>query len=186
MSCTVTLSGHKIPCPRVSGLLELYLVDKAALLAADSYTYAIESGELTITPGSPLIAAYKIELTQNSAGLTQPITSDNDARTGYIDQTLEIRLDGISAANSYLASEMMKGTFEAVAVTREGEKIYLGYDNNAPTRGLEISGGDGGATGMAAGDANGFSATLTFQSKISAPLLAAGTDISTIFDVTTA
>lgn len=184
MACPVVLSGHKKPCKRLSGLFELYLIDKSVRLAVDpAYTFSEAAGELTITPPAVPVPAYKIELTQNTAQITNPITSDNNSRTGFFTQTLELRLDGISAANSYLASQVLKGTFEALAVTREGEKIYLGYDETAVDRGLEVSGGDGSATGQSAGDANGVTLTLTFESKTATPLLNNDIVPSVLFDV---
>lgn len=174
MSCPVRLSAHKIPCPTMGGIQAVYFIDKAEIAGLEEpLTYAINAGVLTIThPDSADLRAFKIEAIQNTFNFTQPITSNQESNTVYFLQTLEGRLDGITAENSVLATEINKGTFEVIIEMRNGKLIYAGYDPDAGlNRGLRSGGGDGGATGAAAEDPTGFTLNLTMQCSIAAPML---------------
>lgn len=164
MSCTVVLSAYGRGCNSVSGIEKIYMIDKAARELA-GITLSVTTGAATIagTGGT----AYEWNPMQNGFSFTQPITQDNSAGTSSIVQTLDGVLHGYSAAVVYLIGELRKGRFEAAIKMRNGTYIYAGLDQT----GLQIGGGDSGATGAAINDPSGTTINLTCECQDEAPTI---------------
>lgn len=174
--CELTLSAEKVGCKTAGGIESFYLVDKRARVDA-SIAYSVTAGAVTITGTGA--SAYHFIPNQNSFGFTQPTTSENDSNSFYFTQTLEGVLHGYSAAKVALIEEMAKGRMEVLIKMVNGTYVMAGIEDV----GLQISGGDGGATGQAIGDANGMTITMSGQSTTLAPILADYAEFSTAFTV---
>ena len=164
MSCTPTLAAFSPGCNNVSGIKQLYIIDKAAREDA-GITISVTNGAGTIAGTGA--SAYLWKPLQNNFSLTQPVTQSNNDGTSYVTQTLTGVLHGYSAALVYLMGELRKGRNEAVCELRDGTFVYVGLDYP----GLQISGGDGGASGQAIGDPKGATVELTCESASEAPTI---------------
>ena len=162
--CTLSLSAYKRGCKTVGGVEKVYLIDKSAR-EDSSVTLAVSAGAITI--GGSGGAAYELFPTQNVSTFTQPNTSDNNAGTTFVTQTLDFTLHGYTAALVALSEEIAKGRMEAVVLMKDGTYMYAGFEAN----GLQSSGGDFGFTGTSIGDQNGFTFNLTCESRTSAPIV---------------
>lgn len=178
MSCTITLSAYKRGCKTVSGISDLWLIDKSARTAVTDLVLTETDGSLAITSGTTQVDAYHIMPRQNAFNFTQPETSDNDAGTTFRTQTLTGMLHGYSAELVHLANELAKGRVEALIKLKNGTYIYAGLSAS----GLESGGGDA-ATGQASGDAAGLTITLTSESERLAPVLTDFSEFTTAFTV---
>lgn len=176
--CTVVLSAHTRGCSTPGGIEQIYMIIKSER-EVSNVVYTVTNGALTMTGEAG--NAYLWKPLQNGFALTQPITQDNNAGSTYITQTLEGVLSGYSAGNSYLIDQLRKGRFEAAIQMRDGSFVYAGLDNT----GLQISGGDAGATGKAIGDANGVTINMTCESTEAAPTFSIS-EFNTSFTIVTA
>ena len=174
--CELTFSAEKVGCKTAGGIKSFYLIDKVNRVDA-SVAYSVTAGALTITGTGA--DAYHFIPNQNSFGFTQPTTSENDSNSFFFTQTLEGVLHGYNAAKVALVEQMAKGRMEVLIEMVNGTLVMAGIEDV----GLQISGGDGGATGQAIGDANGMTVTLSGQSTTLAPTLALLSDFTTAFTV---
>lgn len=174
--CELTLSAYTRGCATPSGVAKAYLVDKTDRIN-QSITYTITSGAVAIagTGGS----AYTITPVQNSITFTQPPTADSNSNSYFWTQTLELKLDNITAASNVLNEELIKGRVEVLLEMVNGTYLLVGTDAN----GLQITGGDGGATGVARGDAKGSTLSFTCESQNVAPI-AVFSEFSAAFTIT--
>lgn len=175
--CELTLSADKVGCKTAGGIASFYVVDKFNT-ATNSITYSVTAGALTITGTGG--TAFHFIPNQNSFTFTQPTTSENDNNSFFFTQTLEGMLHGYSAAKVALVEQLAKGRLEVLIVMLDGTMVMAGIE----AVGLQLSGGDGGATGQAIGDANGMTITLSGQSQTLAPTLASLTGFTDAFTVT--
>lgn len=162
MACTITLSAFAAGCNSVGGIKQLYIIDKAQRIAS-SVVIAVSSGQANITGTGA--TAFLWKPLQEGFSFTQAITQQNNDGTSSVLQSIDGILHGLSAANSFLIAELRKGRFEAVVETREGKGFYFGLD----FPGLQIGGGDAGASGQGINDASGVTINLTCASSTEAP-----------------
>lgn len=175
--CELTLSAYKSICKVAGGITDLWVVDKTDR-ENQSITYSVASGALTIT-GTGGTAFHWIPR-ENNATFTQPRTDENTAGSTFVTQTLEVTLNGYTAALAALADQIAKGRVEVLIKFVSGTYVMAGIEQD----GLQSNGGDAGFTGTAKGDAQGQTYTLTCESTTSAPVLASFDSFTTAFTVT--
>lgn len=180
--CTITLTAYKRACRTVSGIKNIYLIDKAAREAVTEITLSVTSGALTIANDGGEVSAYKITPVQNNATLTAPPSGDVATNTAFVTQSLDFYLHGYTAVISSLFTNLMKGRFEALVEFTNGTLVYVGLDDN----GLQLTGGDATQSGTAKGENEGSQIVLTCESAIAPPVLASLASFTDAFDVTEA
>ena len=174
--CDITLAAWQPGCMDISGIRNLYAINKTDRETA-SITYTVASGLITIsgTGGT----AFLIEPVQNSFSVTNPVTASGDSNSLFYEQTINGTLHSSSAATNYLVQEINKGRTEWLVEYTDGSYRFFGTDTN----GMQANGGDGGASGQAAGDPKGATLSLSGQSTYNAPVLAHFSTFTTAFSV---
>tara|TARA_R100000951_G_scaffold110853_3_gene109208 strand:+ start:3019 stop:3555 length:537 start_codon:yes stop_codon:yes gene_type:complete len=177
--CTTTLTALKAGCKDISGISKLYFIDKAARIAA-GIAYTIVDGDITIvgTDG----AAFEVIPKQNSFSVTNPTNASADNNSLFYLQTISGMVHGNSSAQKALIQNINKGVTEVLVEYTNGTHEFFGTD----VSGMQADGGDGQASGQAAGDAKGATLSLTGQSSYIAPNLADITSFKSAFTVTEA
>lgn len=163
--CNLTLSAFEAGCLDISGIESLYFVSKKARETA-GISYAISEGVLTITGTGG--NAYLVKPVQNSFAVTNPVTASPDANSLFYTQTMTGTLHGNSAALKTLVQNINKGRTECLVKYTNGNLEMFGTD----VAGLQATGGDGQASGQAAGDPKGATINLSGQSTYIAPNVA--------------
>ena len=162
--CTLTLSAQKAGCKDISGIEKLYVIDKSAR-ETSGVTYSVAEG--TVTIGGTGGTAYAIEPKQNSFSVTNPTNASADNNSVFYQQTISGMIHGDSAALTALTQNINKGVTEWVVIYTNGTYRLFGSDS----AGMQADGGDGGASGQAAGDAKGITLSLSGQSSYIAPIV---------------
>jgi hypothetical protein len=175
--CTLTLGAWAKGCQDISGVRFLYAIDKSARIT-DEITYTVTAGAITITGTGG--TAYKLEPVQNSVSITNPTNSAPDSNSLFYLQSLSAVLHGNSAALAALVENINKGRTEWLIELTDGTYRMMGTDTN----GLQADGGDGFASGLAAGDAKAATISLSGQSTYIAPVLASFDSFTNAFTVT--
>ena len=125
--CELTLSAFKRPCATPSGITSVIISDVFANDAAGlSFTVADGAASIVGTGGK----AYRINQDDFVATLTQPITADRASNSFMYELTLEMKLDGTSAAINTLVSEMVRGRVVAFAVYTNGDIKAIGIERD--------------------------------------------------------
>ena len=174
--CTLNLAAWAKGCQDISGVRYLYAIDKSARIAAD-ITYSVTGNAITIAGTGA--EAYKLEPVQNSVSITNAVNSSPDSNSLFYLQALSAILHGNSAALGTLVENINKGRTEWLVELADGTYRMLGTDTN----GLQTDGGDGFASGLAAGDAKAATLSLSGQSTYIAPVLADFTSFTDAFTV---
>lgn len=177
--CTPSLAAFKPGCMDISGVRNLYAISKTAREAA-SITYTVASGVITITGTGG--SAYMISPVQNSFSVTNPVTASGDANSLFYEQTINGIMHSVAATSTYLAEEINKSRTEWLVEFTDGTYRFFGTDTN----GMQANGGDGLASGQAAGDAKGITLSLSGQSTYIAPSLADFADFQAAFTIESA
>lgn len=175
--CSTILSAIKAGCKDISGIDKLYIIDKSARETA-GVSYSVTSGAITITGTGA--AAYEVIPKQNSFAVTNPTNASADNNSIFYLQTLTGMIHGNSAAQKALVENINKGVTEILVSYTNGTYEFFGTD----TAGLQADGGDGQASGQAAGDAKGSTLSLSGQSSYIAPTLTTFSDFTDAFNVT--
>ena len=163
--CTLTLANWAVGCKSIGGVTALYVIDKADRIS-NSITYAIANSVLTITGTGGTY--YKIDPTQNSFSISNPTNASGDANSLFYLQSIAGMMHGNTAAGTALVEQINKGRTEWLVEFADGTYRMMGTD----TAGMEADGGDGLASGQAAGDAKGSTLSLSCQSTYIAPTVA--------------
>ena len=182
MSCTPVLSAYKRGCKDISGVQDVWIIDKNARKAVVDLVLSISEGSLSITPGTSQPDAYHIIPRQNSLSFDETENTDNDAGTSSITQVLAGLLHGGSPELAYLMDNLRKGVSEVLIRKRNGKFQYAGLDELSNDVGLE-SGGITSASGQGVGDASGYNVNLTGTFRNFAPYLASMAEFTTAFNV---
>ncbi len=177
--CEITLTALKAGCKDISGISKLYFIDKAARIDA-GITYTVVDGEISIagTDG----AAFVLEPKQNSFSVTNPTNASADNNSLFYLQTISGMVHGNSAPQKALIQNINKGVTEVLVAYTNGTYEFFGTD----IAGMQADGGDGQASGQAAGDAKGATLSLTGQSTYIAPVVSSFADFTDAFTVTEA
>jgi len=154
MPCVLS-TGRKLACKEVvGGIKQIFFADYGTLGTA-TYT----NGVVTAFSGTTY-TLYQYDV-KSASGLEQTITSSNDNGTTFYEQTLtliltkldpltQVELQKVIAARPHVFIQDNNGNYLAVGMTR-------GCDTNGSI-----------STGVALGDLNGYSLTITGQEPLMA------------------
>lgn len=176
--CTLSLGAWAKGCMTIGGIEKAYVIDKSSKPA--DLTYAVSGNTITITAGASTATAYEIDPVQNSLALTNPVTADPNANSVFYTQTLTGILNDNAAGIVNTIQEVNKGRTEWLLKFRDGTYRMIGTDVN----GMQANGGDGFASGQAAGDAQGTTISLVSESSYVAPVLEDFATFEAAFDIT--
>lgn len=160
--CELTLSAYKKGCKTPSGIKSVYIVDHDSRVAS-AVVYSIASGALTIS-GTSSMNAYHLTPVDNSINLTTPLSSSIENNSYKFDRVVELKFDNYSSSLATLVDNIIKGRTELLVEWVNGIYTYVGNE-----RGLNVTGGDGGASGSALDDAKGITLTLTEEATAAMP-----------------
>jgi hypothetical protein len=156
MACVLT-TGRKLACKEVvGGIKQVFFADYGTLGAT-----TITNGTVSAMTGTYSLYQYDVK---SASGLEQTITSSNDNGTTFFEQTLtmvitkldpltQVELQKVIAARPHVFIQDNNGNYLAVGLTR-------GCDTNGTV-----------STGIALGDLNGYTLTITAQEPIMAPFV---------------
>jgi hypothetical protein len=147
MPCIIA-TGRALPCKDVvGGITKVFFANQGTV------------GKATITAG--VVSAFTpstFDLYQfdvkSASGLEQTITTSSDNGTTFFTQTLTLVLTKLDAATNALLDSLIKTRPTAFILDNNGNYLTLGL-----TRGCDINGTI--STGVALGDMNGYSLTIT-------------------------
>lgn len=154
MPCVLT-TGRKLPCKEiVGGIKQVFFVDYGTL------------GNATITNG--LVSAfsgttytcYQYDV-KSASGLEQTITSSNDNGTTFFEQTLTLVLTKLDALTQQELYKVIAARPHVFIQDNNGNYLAVGM-----TRGCDTNGSI--TTGVALGDLNGYTLTITAQEPLMA------------------
>ena len=173
MSCSIT-SARGIDCrDAIGGLKAIYFCSTysanilaSATVTADSYT--IEDADFADwdiygTPTVGKVQVYKYDLVTDLSTFKSGVEADKATGSVMWNQTLDIVLHKIVAADLYQLGLISKNRAQ-IFVQDSNDNVYL----MGITDGCYLTGGDSIATGTNRSDMNGL--TLSFTAKEQAPL----------------
>jgi hypothetical protein len=148
MSCILS-TGRKLPCKdTIGGISEVLFADYGTL---GTLTY---SGlEVTDFSGDPVLYKYEVK---SASGLEQTITQSGDNGTTYYEQVATMVLTKLDVSTSEELMNLINGRAHCFIKTNNGDYLSVGIK-----RGCDFSGSI--MTGVALGDLNGFTITITAQ-----------------------
>lgn len=172
MACTLT-SGRSEPCKeQVGGIDRVYFINfdgdttgvTSSTATFDLGTY-IDGDKLTAVTGLP--SAYEYEI-KGGSSFTQNIVSDRNTGTTYFEQTLELTLKQLSAADHKELLLLVRARPQVIVKDNNGNYFFCGYEH-----GMDVTGGTV-VTGTEMGDLSGYTITLTAMERAMAPFLSNG------------
>ena len=181
MACTLT-SGRAEPCKEsVGGIDRVYFInfDGEAVGLTDA-TCTFDTGDSYIggdklTAVTPQTAAFEYEI-KGGSSFTQNIVSDRNTGTTYFEQTLELTLKQLSAADHKELLLLAKARPQMLIKDNNANFFLAGFEH-----GMDVTGGTV-VTGTEFGDLTGYTLTLTGMERVMAPFYS-GT-LATDFSVT--
>jgi hypothetical protein len=148
MSC-ILATGRKLPCKdTIGGISEVLFADYGTL---GTLTY---SGlEVTDFSGDPVLFKYDVK---SASGLEQTITQSGEQGTTFYEQVVTMVLTKLDVATAEELMNLINGRAHCFVKTNNGDYLSVGIK-----RGCDFSGSI--TTGVALGDLNGFTITITAQ-----------------------
>mgnify|MGYP003660555300 FL=1 len=173
MSCSIT-SARGIDCrDAIGGLKAIYFCSSYssdilanATVTADSYTITdadFADWDIYGTPTVGKVQVYKYDLVTDLSTFKSGVEADKATGSVMWNQTLDIVLHKIVAADLYQLGLISKNRAQ-IFVQDSNDNVYL----MGATDGCYLTGGDSIATGTSRSDMNGLS--LSFTAKEQAPL----------------
>ena len=152
MACDLTL-GRIEPCKdSIGGIQAVYFINYSGL-----GTVAYDTGDTdSITDLGTGVTAYKYELKSDENTYEEAINSSRENGTTFFEQTLNMSLKGLNAADQKEMRLLSYGRPHIVIHTRNGEAFLAGL-----AQGCEVSGGSTTQVGGAYGDKVGYMLNLT-------------------------
>jgi hypothetical protein len=161
MACDLT-QGRKEPCKDVvGGIKKVYFTDFGDF-GTVSYT------DETITDMTGTFTAWEYELKGNSS-FEQTVNASRENGTTFFEQTLNITLKKLSAADNKELKLLAYGRPHIAVEDYNGNVMVMGLDNGADVSGGTI------VTGAAMGDLSGYTLTFTAQETSPAKFLTSPT-----------
>ena len=158
MACDLT-KGRVEPCKDVvGGLKAVYFVDYGDL---GSVTTGADD---TITDIDGTFTAYKYDLKGNSS-FEQTINASRENGTVFFEQTLNLTLKKLSAADHKEIKLLSYGRPHIVVEDYNGNAFLMGVEHGAEVTGGTI------VTGAAMGDLSGYTLTFSAMEKLPAQFL---------------
>ena len=166
MACDLTL-GRLEPCKEnVGGIKAVYFINYDGL---GTVTYDTADTEMITDLGTG-VTCYKYELKSDENTYEEPINSSREAGTTFFDQTLNISLKGLSAADQKEIRLLAISRPHVVVHSRNGEAFLAGLQE-----GMEVTGGSGTQLGGAYGDKVGYMLNMNGKEKFMANWLSGAT-----------
>tara|TARA_R110002095_G_scaffold179145_1_gene156286 strand:+ start:551 stop:1162 length:612 start_codon:yes stop_codon:yes gene_type:complete len=173
MACSIT-SARGIDCrDAIGGLKAIYFcssysanITASAVVDADSYTISdadFADWDIYGTPTVGKVQVYKYDLVTDLSTFKSGVEADKATGSVMWNQTLDIVLHKIVAADLYQLGLISKNRAQ-IFVQDSNDNVYL----MGATDGCYLTGGDSIATGTSRSDMNGLS--LSFTAKEQAPL----------------
>ena len=149
MSCLMS-TGRKLACKdAVGGVQKVFFADYGTLGTA-----TITAGLVTAFSGTTYtLFQYDVK---SASGLEQTITSSNDNGTTFFEQTLTLVLTKLDAATQVELAKVIATRPHVFVQDNNGNYLAVGM-----TRGCDVNGTI--STGVALGDLNGYSLTVSAQ-----------------------
>ena len=159
MACIMT-SGRKLACKdAVGGIQKVFFADYGTLGTA-----TISGGIVTAFSGlSYTLYQYDVK---SASGLEQTITSSNDNGTTFFAQSLTLVLTKLDAATQAQLALVIATRPHVFIQDNNGNYLAVGMTRGCDTNGT-IS------TGVALGDLNGYSLTITTEEPLMAQFVTA-------------
>lgn len=159
MACVLT-TGRKLPCKdAVGGIKQVFFVDYGTLGSA-----TITNGVVTAFSGNAY-SCYQYDV-KSASGLEQTITSSNDNGTTFYEQTMTLVLTKLDAATQQELQHIVASRPHVFVQDNNGNYLAVGMTRGCDTNGT-IS------TGVALGDLNGYTLTVTAQEPLMAQFVTA-------------
>jgi hypothetical protein len=147
-------TGRKLACKDVvGGISKVWFVDYGTL-----GTSTITNGVVTALSGNFIAYQYDVK---SASGLEQTITSSNDNGTTFYDQSLTLVLTQMNPATQVELQKVIVSRPHVFIQDNNGNVLAMGM-----TRGCDTNGSI--STGVALGDLNGYSLTVTGQEPLMA------------------
>jgi hypothetical protein len=154
MPCVLT-TGRKLPCKdAVGGIKQVFFVDYGTLGNA-----TITNGVVSAFSGTTW-TAYQYDV-KSASGLEQTITSSNDNGTTFYEQSLTLVLTKLDALSQQELQKVIVARPHVFIQDNNGNYLAVGMTRGCDTNGT-IS------TGVALGDLNGYTLTITAQEPLMA------------------
>ena len=153
-------TGRKLACKdAVGGIQKVFFGDYGTLGTA-----TITAGIVTAFSGTTYtLFQYDVK---SASGLEQTITSSNDNGTTFFEQTLTLVLTKLDAATQVELAKVIATRPHVFIQDNNGNYLAVGM-----TRGCDVNGTI--STGIALGDLNGYSLTITSQEPLMAQFITA-------------
>jgi len=153
-------TGRKLACKdAVGGVQKVFFADYGTLGTA-----TISGGIVTAFSGaSYTLFQYDVK---SASGLEQTITSSNDNGTTFFEQTLTLVLTKLDAPTQVELAKVIATRPHVFIQDNNGNYLAVGM-----TRGCDVNGTI--STGVALGDLNGYSLTITGQEPLMAQFITA-------------
>ena len=153
-------TGRKLACKdAVGGIQKVFFGDYGTLGTA-----TISGGIVTAFSGaSYTLFQYDVK---SASGLEQTITSSNDNGTTFFEQTLTLVLTKLDAPTQVELAKVIATRPHVFIQDNNGNYLAVGM-----TRGCDVNGTI--STGVALGDLNGYSLTITGQEPLMAQFITA-------------
>ena len=156
MACDI-LSGVTLSCRDNAGGIEaLYILSGSITSIAET------SGEITGITGSG--AFFEFQLPRQVGSISEAVNASVETGTSFYEQTAELVIHKLQTSVRNQVSLLVQNPFlRVIAKTNNGTQDGVGqYFLLGRYRGLAVSAGTG-TSGVAFGDQNGYSLTLTGQ-----------------------
>ncbi len=159
MPCLMS-TGRKLACKdAVGGIQKVFFGDYGTLGTA-----TISGGIVTAFSGTTYtLFQYDVK---SASGLEQTITSSNDNGTTFFEQTLTLVLTKLDAPTQAELAKVIATRPHVFIQDNNGNYLSVGM-----TRGCDVNGTI--STGVALGDLNGYSLTITGQEPLMAQFITA-------------
>lgn len=163
MACDLT-KGRIEPCKDVvGGIKAVYFIDYGDI------TIAYDSTNTDVIDDLGAVTAYKYELKGNSS-FEQTINASRENGTTFFEQTLNLTLKKLSAADHKEIKLLAYGRPHVVVADYNGNAFLMGAEHGADCSGGTI------VTGAAMADLSGYTLTFTGQEQLPANFLEGATE----------
>ena len=159
MPCLMS-TGRKLACKdAVGGIQKVFFADYGTLGTA-----TITNGIVSTFSGAT-VSLFQYDV-KSASGLEQTITSSNDNGTTFFEQTLTLVLTKLDAPTQVELAKVIATRPHVFVQDNNGNYLSVGM-----TRGCDVNGTI--STGIALGDLNGYSLTITGQEPLMAQFITA-------------
>lgn len=146
-------TGRKLACKdAVGGISQIFFADYGTLGTA-----TITAGLVTAFSGTAY-TLYQYDV-KSASGLSQTITSSNDNGTTFYEQAITLVLTKLDAATQVELQKLIVSRPHAFIKDNNGNYLSVGMTRGCDTNGTIT-------TGVALGDLNGYSLTITSQEPL--------------------